>query len=166
MMRDGRATVSSLINGWRDETGLFPGRRLPVDLAIEGYDGNTWKFVAPPGWVEFATGHTLAEVCAFQWTACMDAILEAKALVRADRWIEVRYERFVASPSEETARILDALHLDREAAVMDRARTLDRRVTKATTAPRPDKWRDENPKEVAEILPLIEPTMRRLGYEV
>ena len=35
----------------------------------------------------------------------------------------------------------------------------------AVTAPRREKWRGEHPREVESILPMIEPMMRRLGYE-
>jgi hypothetical protein len=49
---------------------------------------------------------------------------------------------------------------------MDAAAGLDRTVSKATSPPRPDKWRDENPDEVASILPEIRSTMERLGYQI
>ncbi len=165
LARDGRATVSSLINGWRDATGLFPGRRVRVPLAIDGYAGDRWKFVVPPGWEACAQGHTLAEVCAFQWKACSEAILAARDLIDPGRWVETSYERFVESPGPETARILVALHLPVDDGVVATAGRLDRRVTKATSPPRPEKWREENPDEIASILPLIAPTMRRLGYD-
>ena len=48
----------------------------------------------------------------------------------------------------------------------ERAAGLRHLVTKAVTAPKPDKWRSENPGEIERILPMIEPTMRKLGYEV
>lgn len=166
LARDGRATVSSLLNGWRDDTGMFPGRRMPVPLAVDGYAGDRWKFVAPPGWAAYATGHTLAEVCAFQWVACTEAILAARELVDPDRWVETSYERFTLDPEDETARLLTELRLSVDAPVIARAAQLDRHVTKATSPPRPDKWRDENVDEVERILPILAPTMRRLGYEV
>jgi hypothetical protein len=165
LARDGRATVSSLMNAWREAGGMFPGRRAPVPIRIEGYHGDRWKFVAPPGWQSYASGHTLAEVCAFQWTACMEAILDARHLVDDDRWVQATYEGLTSSPVEETSRLLERLGLPLDDDVLDHARTLDREVTKATSAPRPDKWRDENGPQIERILPLIAPTMRRLGYE-
>ncbi len=165
LLRDGRAVVSSLLNGWRDTSGLFPGREMGRPLAVHGYRGHRWKFVAPPGWEEYATGHTLPEICAFQWLACTDALLEARGQIPADRWVETRYERLTESPVEEVERLLLALDLPIEPRVLEAASTLDRNVTKATSPPRPDKWRDENPGDVASILPRIEPTLRRLGYD-
>jgi len=166
LARDGRAVVSSLINGWRDATGMFPGRPVPFPLHIEGYEGDRWKFVAPPGWESYASGHTLAEVCAFQWRACADSILDARDAIPSGHWVETRYETLTASPADEIRRILEPLRLPVEAAVVDAAASLDRRVSKATSPPRPDKWRDENPGEVESILPDIKATMERHGYPV
>jgi hypothetical protein len=166
LIRDGRAVVSSLINGWRDTGGMFPGRVMPVPIAIDGYAGERWKFLAPPGWESYATGHTLEEVCAFQWVSCMEALLAARAQIDPDRWVEVRYEGFTADPVKEASRLLRALRLDDDPMVLHAARSLDARVTKAISAPRPDKWRDENPDEIERIVPMIAPTMSRLGYEL
>jgi hypothetical protein len=49
--------------------------------------------------------------------------------------------------------------------VLAHAAALDRNVTHtAVTAPRPGKWRDENPEAIESILPQIAPVMSRLGY--
>jgi Sulfotransferase family len=166
LKRDGRAAVSSLITGWRAPGGMFPGTRMPVPLSIEGYDGDTWKFIVPQGWEAYATGRSLEEVCAFQWISANQAILDASAGIGTDRWVEVRYEEFVDEPREQTARLMEALRLPFDPEVLAYAGTLDRHVTKAVTPPRADKWRRENPREIERVMPLIEPMMRRLGYEV
>lgn len=166
LKRDGRAAVSSLITGWRSPGGMFPGTPMPVPLSIEGYEGHTWKFLVPPGWEGYTKGKSLEEVCAFQWISANEAILDARDAVGPDRWIELSYEEFVRAPREQTVDLLHRLGLAVDAAVLDRAAGLDRHVTKAVTPPRPDKWRAENPQEIERILPMIEPTMRRLGYEM
>jgi hypothetical protein len=166
LKRDGRAVVSSLITGWRAKDSHFPGTRLPRALSIEGYEGANWKFLVPPGWERFATGHTLAEVCAFQWVAANEAILAGRDQVRTERWVELAYEEFVAAPREGTAALLERLGVPAGEAVLSLAAELDRHVAKAVSAPRPEKWREENPAEVASVLPAITPMMRRLGYEI
>jgi hypothetical protein len=166
LKRDGRAAVSSLITGWRSPGDMFPGARMPVPLSIEGYQGETWKFLVPPGWQAYATGHSLEEVCAFQWVSANRAILDARGSVAADRWVELSYEEFVANPYEQTGRLLERLEIPPDGGILEQARSLDRHVTKAVTQPRPDKWKTENPREIERILPMIEPMMRRLGYEV
>jgi Sulfotransferase family len=166
LKRDGRAAVSSLITGWRAPGAMFPGTRMPVPLSIEGYRGDTWKFIVPRGWEAYATGHSLEEVCAFQWTSANQAILDAATGIDPERWVEVRYEEFVDAPREQTARLLEALRLPLDPKVLAYAGELDHHVTKAVTPPRADKWRRENPREIERVVPLIEPMMRRLGYEV
>jgi hypothetical protein len=162
--RDGRAAVSSLITGWRSNDPAFPGTPVRRTLSIEGYSGRNWKFLVPPGWESYAAGRTLPEVCAFQWVASNEAILSAREALTPDRWLEVAYEEFVRAPREQTARLLARLGLPPDQEVLSLAEGLDRHVTRAVTPPREDKWRDENPGEIAGIMPLIAPTMRRLGY--
>jgi hypothetical protein len=164
--RDGRAAVSSLITGWRSNHPAFPGTPVRRRLSIEGYFGRNWKFLVPPGWESYAAGRTLPEVCAFQWVASNEAILAAREVLTPDRWLEVAYEEFVRAPQEQTARLLAQLGLPPDREVFSMAGGLDRHVTRAVTPPREDKWLDENPREIAGILPLIAPTMRRLGYDL
>jgi hypothetical protein len=166
LRRDGRAAVSSLITGWRSGSDMFPGLELARPLDIEGYRGTRWKFVIPEGWQAYAGGRTLAQVCAFQWTECTDALLAAEAASDRGRWVDVRYEDLVEHPQEELRRLLARLALSPAPEVLDAAGALDRHVTKAVTPPEPDKWRRENPEEIATIVDVIAPTMRRLGYSL
>lgn len=50
--------------------------------------------------------HSLSEVCALQWQACVDSAEFGFKRVSADRVIRVRYEDFVMQPAAEVARIL------------------------------------------------------------
>jgi hypothetical protein len=162
--RDGRASVSSLITGWRSPGGMFPGSEMPEPLQISGYDGRTWKFLVPPGWEVYARGRSLEEVCAFQWVEANRALLDARDRLGIERWVEVAYEDFTDAPEDQAARLLARLELPGSQEVRRYARQLDRHVAKAVTLPRTDKWRAENPAEIGRILPMIEPMMRRLGY--
>jgi hypothetical protein len=165
--RDGRSAVSSLITGWRTAGKFGQGTDLPVTLDIEGYDGGNWRFLVPPGWREYATGHTLAQVCAFQWSEGNDAILRARERIPAEQWTEVRYEDFLDEPRATASRLLDRLDLPQEEEVLSWAANLDTHVSRtAVSDPSRDKWRAEHPREITSILPQIEPMMRRLGYPV
>jgi Sulfotransferase family len=164
--RDGRATVSSMMTGWRRKGRFGIGLKLPVHLSIDGYDGSEWKFLLPPGWQDYAAGgRTLAEVCAFQWTASNEAILAGRDLVGTERWVEVAYETLVESPRVITEKLLASLALPLDQDILSFAEELDRHPTQKTlTPPEPDKWRKENPREVESIVPMIRPMMERLGY--
>lgn len=165
--RDGRAAISSLITGWRTPGKFGLGTRLPLPLDIDGYSGPVWKFLLPPGWEDYASGKTLAQVCAFQWMEGNRAVLEAHERIGPGRFVDVRYEDLVAAPVEATAALLAGVGLAGDPDVLEHAGALDRKVTHtAVTPPRQDKWRDENPAEIESILPMIAPMMQRLGYPV
>lgn len=165
--RDGRAVVSSLITGWQAESKFGRGTSLPVPLSIDGYSGRKWRFLIPPGWRDYASGRTLAEVCAFQWVSANEAVLAAKELIDPERWIEVSYEELLGSPRETTARLFEGIELPADDEVLRWASELDTHVSRtAVTAPSREKWRKEHPREIESILPIIEPMMRRLGYEI
>jgi hypothetical protein len=165
--RDGRATVSSIMTGWRTESRFESGERLPLALSIDGFEGTTWRFLLPPGWEAYATGRSLEEVAAFQWIAANEAILEARKDLDASRWVEVKYEALVGAPTQTVGSLLERVGLPREEAVLTWTRDLQRHITvSAVTPPRQDKWRDENPREIEHILPTIAPMMARLGYDV
>ena len=167
IVRDGRSVVSSLITGWNTEGKFGQGTALPVPLEVEGYSGRVWRFILPPGWEAYASGRTLAEVCAFQWAASNTALLDAYDRLGRERFCEVRYEELVAAPVDTTAAMLRDLDLADDADVLAHAAALDRNVTQtAVTAPRPEKWRDENPAAIESILPQIAPVMSRLGYSL
>jgi Sulfotransferase family len=167
LRRDGRAVVSSLMTGWRSGPRFGRGMVPPIPLSIEGYEGNTWKFLLPPGWETYAQGHRLAEVCAFQWLSANESVLAAKEHVAPDRWVEVSYEEMTERPRATAERTLDALGLSPAPEAVRYAEELDRHVTKkAVTPPKRDKWREENGPEIEKVLPQIGPMMRRLGYPV
>ena len=106
IVRDGRSVVSSLITGWNTEGKFGQGTALPVPLEVEGYSGRVWRFILPPGWEAYASGRTLAEVCAFQWAASNTALLDAYDRLGRERFCEVRYEELVAAPVDTTAAML------------------------------------------------------------
>jgi len=164
--RDGRAVVSSLMTGWRTEGKFGHGTRLPVPLSVEGYSGREWRFLVPPGWEEYTSGHTLAEVCAFQWIEANRAVLRAKERIGTDRWVDVRYEDVLGSPVDVTRRIFAGIGCELDDEVVRWASEIDTHVSRtAVSTPSRDKWRKEHPEEIESILPMIEPMMRTLGYE-
>lgn len=162
LQRDGRDNVNSLINAWR--TPRYRTYALPEPHSIPGVDPKWWKFVLYPGWEEDTAG-PLEVVCAKQWVACNAAALEASRTVGFERWVEVRYERFVSDPAEETERIARFLGLDLERPVKDKAAAARTTPLNVVTPPEGGKWRRENPDEIRAILPLIEKTMIAMEYD-
>ena len=144
--------VNSLMEGWRARP-RFVKYRLP--------SGHPWSFVLVPGWREFV-GAPLEEICARQYVACNEAVLDAREAIEPSRWHELSYEELVAAPTEALGTVFNRLDLrypsEAERAVSTPTRT-------ALTAPRPEKWREQNPEAIERILPLVRPVEARLGYE-
>jgi hypothetical protein len=162
LQRDGRDNVNSLINAWR--TPRYRTYPLPEPHSIPGVDPKWWKFVLYPRWQDDSVG-PLEVVCAKQWVACNAAALESSHVVGLDRWVELRYEQFVADPTEETKRITQFLGLDLEPSVKDTAAAARTTPLNVVTPPEQGKWRRENPEEIEAILPLIEKTMIAMEYD-
>jgi hypothetical protein len=156
--------VNSLIEGWRARP-RFVKYRLPEPLEwIEPLDGRFWSFVLVPGWRELRHAQ-LEEICAAQYVACNETVLEARAGIDEERWVDLSYEELVASPVEELRALFARLELDfvheaeRFAADLPRASG-----PTALTPARPDKWREQNAREIERILPVVAKTELKLGY--
>ena len=144
--------VNSLMEGWRARP-RFVKYRLPT--------GHSWSFVLVLGWRELV-GSPLEEICARQYVACNEAVLDAREAIEPSRWHELSYEELVADPSEALRTVFERLDLRYPAEVERLARTPTRTTL---TAPRPEKWREQNPEAIERILPLVRPIEARLGYE-
>jgi LPS sulfotransferase NodH len=162
LRRDGRDNVNSLINAWR--TPRYRTYELPEPHSIPGVDPRWWKFVLYPGWRDDVRG-PLEVVCARQWTWSNDLALEGSCGIAPERWIETRYEDLVDAPEAVCERLLDRLGLPFAPKVRARASALSSTPVNVVTPPERGKWRRENAAEIGAIGGLIEPTMRRLGYD-
>jgi hypothetical protein len=155
--------VSSLVEAWKARP-RFVKYRLPEPLTgIGELSGNQWSFALVPGWRELRSA-TLEEICARQYIACNEAVLEARTAIDADRWVDVGYENLLAAPSEVLRSLFARLDLTFERDAESYAAQLSKNVSRtALTAPRAEKWRDRS-EEIERVLPLVAETERRLGY--
>ena len=161
LRRDGRATISSLIEGWQ-AGGRYESYRLPEPPHIAGHEGQGWCFLLPPGW-RGLTGASLEEVCAVQWLSSNEAVLAALDALRAEKRVhELAYEDLVARPRETLAPVLDFLDIPFEPAILAGRDQL--RLVNVLSPPENDKWRRRNAPAIERILPQIAATQRALGY--
>ena len=143
--------MARLIEGW--QSGRFVTYRP---------GGRVWSYVLVPGWQELLDG-PLEEICAAQYVRCNEAALDDLEALPRNRWTDVGYEDLVADPHGELERICAAVEVPFDAPVRDAAEAVGRTPTASTvTPPRPDKWREQNPKLIERVRPLTEPTERRL----
>jgi hypothetical protein len=162
--RRGADTVNSLMEAWKARP-RFVKYRLPETLdGLGEMSGDKWSFALVPGWRELRDA-PLEEICARQYVACNEAALDAREGVDAGRWHEVSLEELTADPVGQAERLCGLLDVGFGLEVRARAESFNTTpASTSITAPRKDKWREQNEAEIESILPLIEPTERRLGY--
>jgi hypothetical protein len=161
--RDGRNNVNSLINAWRHPERFFT-YDVPAPLNIEGDAHGRWKFVLPPGWRNY-TSRTLAEVCAFQWRACHEAMLtETCKPTYRGRVLRLRLEDVASQPHRQLATLAEFLELPYDDYFRELAEDLPV-VNSPDNNVSVEKWRHDNGELIEQVMPMIEPTMHRLGYE-
>lgn len=168
LYRDGRANVSSLIDGWENDGHFGLTQFLgpsPVPVAIDGGRFIEWSFFLPPGWRDYNEA-TLEEVCAFQWVAANEAALAARESVPPAQWTEIRYEDLLDRPEDTFAGVFERLGLVFDAPLRSIAANLARRPTSLVAgAPERDKWKRRNGERIERVQGLLEPMLRRLGYD-
>jgi hypothetical protein len=161
LRRDGRATISSLMDGWR-APGKYETYALPEPLRVAGYGGGKWCFVLPPGWRDLVA-RPLEEVCARQWEACAAALLrDLPPLRERGRVFDLAYEDLAARPREVLGPLLAFLGLPWEEHLLPEGDRIP--VVNATSPPEPDKWRRRNGEAIDRVLPLVAATQRAFGY--
>ena len=165
LRREAAGNVNSLIEAWRARP-RFVKYRLPETLdGLGELSGDRWSFALIPGWRDLRQA-PLEEICARQYIACNEAALDALADVDPSRRTDVSYERMFSEPLATARELYGRLGLNLTPEIERYAAALDRTPSStALTAPRPDKWRQQNPEAIERILPLTAATERRLGYE-
>jgi hypothetical protein len=164
LRRGAAGNVNSLIEGWKARPS-FVKYRLPESLEGLGeMSGNRWSFALIPDWRELRSA-SLEEICARQYIAFNEGVLDARDGVEPSRWLEVAYEDLVAAPVETAKTLCDGLGLAFDPVIEEYAAALDSRPSSTTLSPpRPDKWKQQNREAIERILPLTAATERRLGY--
>ncbi len=164
LRRRGADNVASLLEAWRARP-RFVKYRLPEPLEGLGpLSGNQWSFALVPGWRDLRAA-PLEEICARQYVACNEAVLEARGALDLSRWIDVAYEDLIADPGAELRRVFAALDLPFTDAAAAYAADLPGNVSRtALTAPEAGKWQGRDRDEVERIRPLLSTTEERLGY--
>jgi len=158
LVREGRANVHSLLEGWR-HPHLFPGYNTPLPVTSPGQTRGRWAFTLIPGWRELVN-RPLAEICARQWVACNAAVLDFAASPGSLPVLAVRYEDLIAAPDETLEEIGRFLTLQ-PGAIPAIGRGLPE--VNAVTPPGREKWRTDS-AELARVASIMEPMMTRLGY--
>jgi hypothetical protein len=168
--RDGRATVSSLIEAWRHPRWFF-SYRMPddVELDIEGYSDRFawgrrwWNLHLPSDWPDLV-GRPLQDVCARVWSGGNAEILAHAGRLRSEgRAIVVRYEDLTADPARVMEQVAETVDIDPASLRLGRGYQAPAVVT--DSPPGPHKWH-RNADLVRAARGELEEMQLALGYPV
>lgn len=160
LIRDGRANVSSMIEGWR--SGKFFKRPIPK-LPSSRID--YWTYPIPCGW-ENQTARPVEEICAWSWAEHNRAIMaHAEELTQAEQLLQIKYEDLVTDRRATLAKVSSFLNVEIEYDDRDEAAS-SRPSWSTVSPPRPGKWREYDPEAIERIVPIIAPVMKELGYSL
>jgi hypothetical protein len=159
MVRDGRACISSMLEGWH--SNFFWHRPLPFpDNATISY----WCYPIPPHW-QTIVQQSLPEICAWSWQQHNQFVLDTieSNPQFAQNCLQIRYEDLLENPQEIVSQVTKYTGLNMTAECQN---YLDQKQLSWTTLsqPKADKWREKNGDAIAQILPQIQPLMQQLGY--
>ncbi len=161
LVRDARACISSMIEGWN--SGFFMKRNLPFpkDSTI-----SHWCYPVPPNWQDI-THKSLEEICAWSWVEHNRYVLD-KYNNDADfrhKYIKVSYENLVVEPLKVINDIAEftGLEVSEECIQYISSKTSS---WSTVSKPKADKWKEKNLEKINNVLPTIYPMMKDLGYQV
>ena len=156
--------LNSLIEGWGkpDEFATWSDK-LPEKVDIDGRY-KKWCFFLDDGWRAYLD-RAIEEVCAFQYEAINQAILDARQQISPDQWVEVFYEDFLRQPVDTFRKVFEGCGLSF-------GQALERHCAEVLDIPynafseiRLDKWKEgRNRDTVARALPLVAQVAGRMGY--
>lgn len=133
--REPRQNVASLIEAW--SVGMQKGNFVTF-RDLPGWPLPGWCFLLPPGW-QALKGKSLAEIAAFQWLACNEAIMGGLAGLPRKRWTSLSYKQFTADPGAAISRMSTELGVG---AAPPAFRIGQMALSRSTVSrPDPEKWR-------------------------
>lgn len=158
--------INSLIEGWgkADEFATW-SNDLPETVAIDNGRYARWCFFLAEGWRNYLRA-PVEEVCAFQYRAINQAIIEGRKLVPPAQWNEIFYEDLVKDPVSGFRKSFESCGLT-FTPVLERhcAEVLDTPYN-AFSEIRLDKWRDgRNRERIERIMPSVTDVARAMGYD-
>jgi len=163
LVRDPRANISSMIEGWPHLSRFGKPQLNRVVQDIPGATVDHWTYPAPPGWQEVVS-LPLAKICAWSWEQhiryALDFFQQSDVEVK-----HVCYEDLRDSPSQVVANLARQLDLDLLATAQSFLRAP---TTSRTTVSDPEKgkWKRKNYDTIQSILPEVRDTAKLIGYDI
>ncbi len=157
--------LNSLIEGWRkpDEFATW-SNDLPAEVAVENGTLTQWCFFLADGWRDYVNA-PVEDVAAFQYDAINRAILDAKAGIPDNQWVEVFYEDFLRNPVATFRRVFEGCGLTFDRQLEEHCANVLEIPYNAFSEIRLDKWKDgRNREKIERVLPKVAEVAKRMGY--
>jgi hypothetical protein len=152
LFRDPRPNISSMMEAWKS------GRWVTYPR-LKGWRGPAWSLLLPPGW-QALSGHSLAEICAFQWETANRIILDDLEKMPSERWFACNYDDLTTNTESVIRRICDFAGLQVDERLQQRISGSLPLSRFTHTKPDPDKWR-KNEQEIEPVLDSVKATWDR-----
>lgn len=158
--------IHSLIEGWgRSDEFATWSEILPANVRIDGGRYRRWCFFLFDGWREYLD-RPIEDVCAAQYVAMNEAILEARATIPQGHWAEIVYEDLVRDPVTAFRTMWEALSLRFGPRQESHCRNVLGTPYNAFSPIKLDKWKEQaNRSRIERVMPIVDPIARRMGYE-
>lgn len=157
--------INSLIEGWRrpEVFGRW-SERLPRPVAIDGGRYTRWCFFLPKGWEGYVDA-SIESVCAFQYRAMNEAILDARDRIPPGQWTELVYEDVLADPVGTFRSAFESAGVSFDAQLQEHCTTVLARPYNAFSEIRKDKWlASPDAPRIQRVLPDVAAVAARMGY--
>jgi len=163
--RNAGDNINSLIQGWNKANEFATwSNMLPETVDIEGGKNKRWCFFLAKGWKRY-TKANIEEVCAFQYRAINEAILDAKESVSKEQWHEISYETLINNPLEEFEKIFIACNIPFDNHLKQHCKEVLLKPYNTFSEIRIDKWKDGvNQAKIEKVLPSLNELVKRMGY--
>ena len=163
LVRDPRATISSMIQGWPYCDRFGKPQLSPVLHQIRNASIQHWSYPAPPNWQTIVT-KPLPEICAWSWQQHINYALQGFRHL-SQPVIQVRYEDLSNNPALTIQTLAQQLGLSISKASQTYA---ERPPLSRTTlsAPDPQKWQTLNRDTILALCPTLEMTAQQIGYDI
>ena len=158
--------INSLIEGWgKPEEFATWSNLLPEKVMVENGRYTQWCFFLANGWRDYINA-SIEDVCAFQYNAINQAILDAQCIIPSAQWSEVFYEDIVRHPAKSFRKLFEASGLPFDAQLQLHCENVLDTPYNAFSEIRLDKWKDgRNRDRVERMLPKVAAVARAMGYK-
>lgn len=154
LYREPHDNINSIMEAWKS------GKFVTYD-DLPDCQGASWSLLLTPGWRDLF-GKDLTEIACQQWRIANETALDDLSHLPSERWKAVSFSDFLKNPQAVCQAICRFADLDWDV-------TLDSALPHSQftlTAPKPDKWKEQNEAEIRRALPMVSDTTLRIRQRI